>query len=157
MDKCCYFNNNTYKKKKLTKIIIKINNLTIIQNSKMQTYMNFEQYTVPFWSQHSKPGEYNPPPYGWYQIIPVSVTPEQMKKVIGKDGICFKAITHQVPGILYIWHNRSNNTIEIYGLNPNGIIEAINRLNTRMYDIYMDDLYLSTKITGKWADVEEDE
>lgn len=84
------------------------------------------------WDSKNSPNKYNPPPFGDHKTINVMIDKDLMKYVIGKNGICFKAITHQVNGVLYIWYNSENMTIEVWGMYDECIDEAIDRINKRI-------------------------
>lgn len=76
------------------------------------------------------PGVYNPPINTYYSELPVTLNKESMRFVIGKDGIAFKAITHQA-GVLYLWFNEQKSVIEVWG-HYSKLEDAKKRLTERM-------------------------
>jgi hypothetical protein len=85
---------------------------------------------VPFWSPHLTPGVFNPPPGAAYVEVPYSLPPESMKKVIGKEGSVFKAITHQTR-VYYIWKVEERDAVGIWGP-PENLEAAAQRIRDRL-------------------------
>lgn len=85
---------------------------------------------VPFWSPQMTPGSFNPPPGAAFTEVPYALPPESMKKVIGKEGSVFKAITHQTR-VYYIWKLEERNTIGIWGP-PENLDAAAARIQARL-------------------------
>lgn len=97
------------------------------------------------------PGVYNPPPDALYAEVKVSeeLTDELMYRVIGKEGIAFKAITH-LSGSDYIWWNKEKNVIEIWAYYHQALASSWVRLRERMQRIIDND------ITSKIAQFEKE-
>lgn len=121
------------------------------------------------WNYKNMPGLYNPPiqHQSFYKMIDVDIDANLMKQVIGRNGVVFNAITHQAR-VSYIWHNRANNTIEVWGDKLSSVDEAIKRIRSRIELIKDQNKSESNKETqdvldelrasiGKWADVEDDD
>jgi hypothetical protein len=62
----------------------------------------------------------------------VNVKNSYMCRIVGKNGTCFNAITHQTEGVIYIWHHITSNIIEIYGLSTESINNAENKIVNRI-------------------------
>ncbi len=79
------------------------------------------------------PGVYNPPIDSLYAevMVPEWISDSLMYRVIGKEGIAFKAITH-VSGCEYVWWNNEKKVIEVWGYNHEGLASAWIRLRQRM-------------------------
>lgn len=106
------------------------------------------------WRCDATPTEYNPPPYGHMLKIPCMVYPELMGYVIGKNGVVFKAITHQVSGGMYIWYHKDQGMIEIWGDNKHALEGMKERVTDHMLRIQYERMPL--QVSGDWASVEDD-
>lgn len=84
------------------------------------------------WSNTMYPKVYNPPPFGWMKTLYINLDKNRISQIIGKEGIVFKAITHQTPDVNYIWYNSNTRCIEIYGNNIFSIDIAYNKLLKRI-------------------------
>lgn len=88
------------------------------------------------WDPKSSPGQYNPPLE--YQSIckkmPVNMNHRFMQKVIGQHGIVFSAITRQTK-VYYIWYDKQNSFIEVWGYDFETINDAVTRIENRMTTI----------------------
>lgn len=95
----------------------------------MSTMLAFGEF-MPMWSNKNLPGYYNPPANTFFTQVPITVEPELMGFVMGKQGAVFKAITHQCR-LHYIWFAKERGMVEIWG--PEwGLQEAVKRLTERM-------------------------
>ena len=83
------------------------------------------------WKHDLTPTVYIPPPFGLCKVIyiPKDV---HVGKMIGKNGSVFNAITKHTPGIMYMWFNNTNNSIEIWGSTLHGLELASKKLVDRM-------------------------
>ena len=80
-------------------------------------------------------GVYNPPRDHPMMTMDATFEPEVMKQVIGRDGCYFKQITEQT-GVLYIWHHRNTNKIEIWG--PQNLLQlAVSSIQYRLYTVIL--------------------
>lgn len=107
----------------------------------------------PQWRCDAKPFEYNPPPCGMMATVPLMVTPDLMKFVIGREGSVFKAITHQVKGAQYIWYHKGLDVIEIWALNSKALNNIENRLVNKMLLIQQE--HMKQTVECDWASVTE--
>ena len=72
------------------------------------------------WCARMTPKIYNPPTYGvCKKIVLDDVT--HIGLIIGKNGSVFNAITHQTPGVEYIWYDKDTKSIEVWAETINGI------------------------------------
>ena len=84
------------------------------------------------WSNKMMPNMYNPPPTaGCMKRISI-MKDVHVGRLIGKEGKVFNAITERTDGLLYIWYDNKDNTIEIHGENMKGVLDGIRKLNDRM-------------------------
>lgn len=81
------------------------------------------------------PGVYSPP-VGIYgvRVRTVAAPPAaevDMARVVGKGGRHFIAITHAC-GVLYVFARADAPTIEVWGMDPARIDQAVNQINARL-------------------------
>lgn len=107
----------------------------------------------PKWSFDNSPMEYNPPPYGMMGRVPIMVTSDLMKFVIGREGSVFKAITYQVRDAKYIWYHKDQGVIEIWATNSKAMKDMEQRLVEKMLQIQ--EQYMKQTIVGEWSSVTE--
>ena len=90
------------------------------------------KFEIDTWKNDLTPTVYNPPPYGFCKMVYI---PEHVSigKLIGKNGSVFNAITRDTQGIIYMWFNNKNNTIEIWSTNLYGLEIASKKIFNRMY------------------------
>lgn len=83
------------------------------------------------WSARMMPKVYNPPTHGiCKKIVLDDVT--HIGLIIGKNGSVFNAITHQTPGVEYIWYDKDTKSIEVWAETINGIQLAFEKLWQRV-------------------------
>lgn len=61
-----------------------------------------------------------------------NVSTDSIKQVIGKDGCYFKLTTENYD-LDFIWHDRNNQKILVWGPISNNIINALQQINFRIY------------------------
>jgi hypothetical protein len=83
------------------------------------------------WTNDLTPKVYNPPPYGICKVIYIP-SEVSIGKMIGKNGSVFNAITNNTPGVMYMWFNNTNNSIEIWGSTLYGLEQASKKIVDRM-------------------------
>lgn len=105
-----------------------------IQNNEVSNTITKKRKTFD-WSNRMTPTIYNPPNYGYCKTLYIQNS-SKIGHVIGKKGSVFKAITHQTPGINYIWYNKNSKHIEIWGNDSSSIDSAILKLYARMDSIH---------------------
>jgi hypothetical protein len=111
------------------------------------------------WNKKMTPGKYNPPLNCLQFILPIDRVNHLMGKIIGKDGVVFKAISHQ-SGASYIWHDKEKKTLEVWGFNHCIINNAVHRISERIQlilDQEEDRIFNEIVNIGRWGDVEDDE
>lgn len=96
-----------------------------------------KHYEIVEWSARMMPKIYNPPSSGICKSIYLDDI-SHIGLVIGKNGAVFNAITHQTPGILYIWFNKNTKCIEVWGDNTTSINHAFEKIWQRIN--YVDSL-----------------
>lgn len=89
------------------------------------------------WSATMMPKIYNPPADGICRSVCLDDA-SHIGLVIGKNGSVFNAITHQTPGVMYIWYNKNTRSIEVWGDSVSGINQAIEKIWQRVN--YVDSL-----------------
>lgn len=112
-----------------------------------------EKPSAPKWRCDATPTKYNPPPCGMSDTVPIMVTPDLMKFVIGKEGSVFKAITHQVKGAQYIWYHKDLKVIELWAMNSQALKTMLDRLVYKM--LLIQEEHMKQTIEGEWASVSE--
>jgi hypothetical protein len=128
----------------------------------MAFYVSGPQFfgSIPVtWNKRMTPGKYNPPLNHLCFILPIDKVHHLMGKIIGKDGVVFKAISHQ-SGASYIWHDKEKKTIEVWGYNNFIINDAVDRISQRIQlilDQEEDRIFNEIVNIGRWGDVEDDE
>ena len=89
--------------------------------------------------------KYNPPVHLFNQTFSVDYEPSIMKQIIGYNGAHFKNITI-VSGVSYIWYNREDKYVEIWGVNTFLITNAYTMLEKHITHILE---YVKNKTTKK--------
>jgi hypothetical protein len=76
---------------------------------------------------------YNPPIAHYSHISVKDVSEEQMKRIMGVNGSYFKSFT-EVTGLKYVWWNKENNVIELWG-SEYVMLDARYIMNNRIKDV----------------------
>ena len=83
------------------------------------------------WSARMMPKTYNPPTNAVVKSLHLDDI-SHIGLVIGKNGAVFNAITHQTPGISYIWFDKDAKRIEVWGETTTSINQAFEKLWKRI-------------------------
>jgi hypothetical protein len=93
----------------------------------------FEPIEVPV-SWAPTPGVYSPPTHVpgvvYASVSTAGHTEHSLRFAIGKEGCAWKAISHQT-GALYIWNNKEEGYIEVWGY-PENAAAAASRVQDRL-------------------------
>jgi len=63
------------------------------------------------------PGDYTPP-IGFYNQITINLTTSELRQLVGRNGCNFKFLTRKF-NLSYIWLNKEQKVIEIWGKTEN--------------------------------------